>query len=129
MVESVYNMAHRYQPITVAVESNGFQSVLGPLFDMWCRQEHVPPLPLAMLPNYKEKKGVRIQRLDPYLANREIRFRQCNGSDLTVEQLQMFPDKDWHDDGPDALEMAIRTLIQIIDRAGHDEFEVELARI
>ncbi len=129
MVQDVYEMAQRYQPITVAVESNGFQAVLGPLFDLWCRQQNVPPLPLAMLPNYKEKKGVRIQRLDPYLANKELRFFNCPGCEMTIEQLQMFPDKDWHDDGPDALEMAIRTLLQISQRAGADDFELELARI
>jgi predicted phage terminase large subunit-like protein len=53
-------------------------------------------------------KLVRIRRLSPYLAARRLRFkRHSPGTQLLVEQLKMFPVGD-HDDGPDALEMAIR---------------------
>lgn len=112
LVEDAVAMYQRLRPSVVAVESNGFQAVLGSLFDMYCQQHNIPPLPLAML-HHHEKKIVRIQRLDPHLANKSILFRPCAGSSLTIEQLQMFPDKDWHDDGPDALEMGIRTLGEV----------------
>lgn len=115
LVEAAVAMHRRLQPSVIAVESNGFQSVLGSLFDLYCQQHNLPPLPLAML-NHHEKKIVRIQRLDPHLANKSIRFKRCQGCEMTVEQLQMFPDKDWHDDGPDALEMAIRTMGEVAIR-------------
>jgi predicted phage terminase large subunit-like protein len=53
-------------------------------------------------------KEVRIRRLGPYLAARRMRFKAgTSGTRLLVEQLREFPAGD-HDDGPDALEMAIR---------------------
>lgn len=125
LVEDAVRMSHRLRPAVVAVESNGFQAVLGSLFQMYFERENLPPLPLAML-HHHEKKIVRIQRLDPHLANKSIRFRRCAGGELTVEQLQMFPDKEWHDDGPDALEMAIRTMGEIV--GGDSDFETEQVR-
>jgi hypothetical protein len=53
-------------------------------------------------------KQVRIRRLGSYLSTRRFRFKSNSPStSLLVEQLKQFPIAD-HDDGPDALEMAIR---------------------
>ena len=53
-------------------------------------------------------KQVRIRRLGPYLAQRRLRFLQGSpGTQLLVDQLRDFP-LGTHDDGPDALEMALR---------------------
>ena len=53
-------------------------------------------------------KQVRIRRLGPYLSSSRIRFKANSpGTRLLVEQLGTFPIGD-HDDGPDALEMAVR---------------------
>ena len=53
-------------------------------------------------------KPVRIRRLGPFLSSRRLRFKSDSpGTRLLLEQLQEFPAAD-HDDGPDALEMAIR---------------------
>ena len=41
-----------------------------------------------------------------------IRFRNTPGTREMVDQLQAFPDGD-HDDGPDALEMALRLLCEL----------------
>lgn len=112
IVADTIGMWQRYSPGVVGIESNGFQGVLGQLFDLRCEQERLPPLPLSMVHNH-EKKQVRIQRLDGYLANGKIRFRDNPFNRLLVEQLQMFPLKDYHDDGPDALEMAVRLLIHL----------------
>lgn len=113
IVQDAVRMAEEYRPHALVVEANGFQAVLGNLFSLHCQMENKPPQPLAMLDN-REKKIVRIQRLDPYLANHELVFRRCNGCEMLIEQLQMFPDKDWHDDGPDALEMAIRLCEELL---------------
>jgi hypothetical protein len=96
----------------VLCESNGFQAVLKDLFDLWCQSNRLMPLPLFMR-HHDEKKGVRIQRLDPYLNNQMIRLLRSDGNELLYEQTQMFPDKQWHDDGPDGLEMAIAGLLDI----------------
>jgi predicted phage terminase large subunit-like protein len=53
-------------------------------------------------------KDVRIRRLTPYLARGAMRFKGGSpGAELLVRQLMEFPNGD-HDDGPDALEMAVR---------------------
>ncbi|NUQ61940.1 MAG: hypothetical protein HUU20_05605, partial [Pirellulales bacterium] len=65
-------------------------------------------------------KRVRIRRLAPLLAARRLRFRaDCPSTRLLVHQLQEFPVGD-HDDGPDALEMAVRLAEELL--AGtHDD--------
>jgi predicted phage terminase large subunit-like protein len=53
-------------------------------------------------------KIVRIRTLTPLLAQHRLKFkRDSRGTRLLVEQLRDFPNGD-HDDGPDALEMALR---------------------
>ena len=59
-------------------------------------------------------KPVRIRRLGPYLSSRRLRFKSASpGTRLLVEQLQTFPLSD-HDDGPDALEMALRLAAELL---------------
>lgn len=112
IVNDTLAMFDRHNPTLLAVEGNVFQAVLGTLFDIECRARNRPPLPLILVHNW-ENKGVRIQRLDPHLANKKLRLRRCDGCDTLIEQLQMFPDKGHHDDGPDAIEGAIRVMNQV----------------
>jgi predicted phage terminase large subunit-like protein len=59
-------------------------------------------------------KQIRIRRLGPYLSSRRLRFKSDSpGTRLLVEQLQEFPIGD-HDDGPDALEMALRLAADVL---------------
>ena len=51
------------------------------------------------------KKDIRIQALQPLIKNGTIRFQK--NQRLLLEQLKYYPLAD-HDDGPDALEMAVR---------------------
>ena len=74
------------------------------------RALNVRPTPL----DNRTNKLVRIRRLGPYLASHRLRFKSGSpGTRLLVEQLQEFPISD-HDDGPDALEMAIRLAAQTL---------------
>jgi predicted phage terminase large subunit-like protein len=58
-------------------------------------------------------KEVRIRRIGPYLAQRQMRFKaRSPGTLLRVQQLKDFPLGD-HDDGPDALEAAIRLAVDL----------------
>ncbi|MEQ8788911.1 MAG: terminase family protein [Pirellulaceae bacterium] len=103
------DLVHRYPIDQFGIESNAFQHLLEPEFNRQCRERRMPPLPIRMLHNHQNKRMIRIPRLGPYLARRELRFRDCEGCRLLVRQLEEFPLAE-HDDGPDALEMALRLL-------------------
>jgi len=58
---------------------------------------------------------VRIRRLGPYLAQRKLRFKSRSpGTALLIQQMKDFPVGD-HDDGPDALEMALRLMMELFN--------------
>ena len=54
-------------------------------------------------------KSLRDAALGIYFARAQVRFRNTAGTRLLIEQLREFPQAD-HDDGPDALELAVRRL-------------------
>lgn len=97
----------RFEPDVFGVETNQFQELLAAEFEAEFRRQGmlaVRPWPIENTAN----KQVRIRRLGPHLAARRLRFRHGSpGTALLVEQLAEFPVGD-HDDGPDALEMALR---------------------
>lgn len=72
------------------------------------------PLPLTTQEN-KEKKVSRIMRLGPYLKNERIKLRRgSRGCEILERQLRAFPISSEHDDGPDALAMAIERLGKLV---------------
>ena len=97
----------KYHPTIFGVESNQFQELLCDEFDKQFLALGMPPVyPIEN----KLNKMIRIRRLGSYLSLR--RFRFCSPSPscrLLVEQLRSFPAGS-HDDGPDALEMAVRII-------------------
>ncbi len=109
IVEDVIRIFATYHPNVVGIESDGFQAVLHPLFDQYCQLHNVPPLPIALIQNGPiGSKNARVACLDPYLANRQLAFPRTDGNRMMMDQLRAFPLKGHHDDGPDALEMAMR---------------------
>jgi hypothetical protein len=59
---------------------------------------------------------MRIRRLSPRLSKRRLRFLTNSPStQLLVDQLRDFPNGA-HDDGPDALEMALRLAGDVLNR-------------
>jgi len=89
------------------VEANQFQELLAEPLEAEFRRRGLMGFSPWLIRNHVNKL-VRIRRLGPLLARRTLRFRQGSpGARLLVEQLRTFPIGD-HDDGPDALEMAIR---------------------
>lgn len=95
-------------PLTaLAVENN---DSLGMLVDEFHEQIQARQIvvPLQAIRN-TVNKVVRVRRLGIYLARKQIRFRNTSGTRALVEQLREFPNAA-HDDGPDALEMAVRML-------------------
>lgn len=107
----------RFRPDAFGIEANQFQDLLGQDFaDEFRRQGLLQFQPWAL--DNQVPKLVRIRRLGPYLSSRRIKFKDhCPSTRLLVEQLKEFPVGD-HDDGPDALEMALRLAAEMA--AGED---------
>ena len=103
----------QFRPDVFGIEANQFQDLLGTEFEAEFRRQGMlgtRPWPL----DNRVNKQVRIRRLGPYLAARRLRFNGGSpGTHLLVEQLEEFPVGD-HDDGPDALEMALRLAADLL---------------
>ncbi|MCE9604578.1 MAG: hypothetical protein K8U03_06690 [Planctomycetia bacterium] len=97
----------QFGPDAFGVEANHFQELLGDeLVREAQRQGRYDFAPWSI--SNTAPKRVRIRRLSPLLAQRRLAFRSnSSGTRLLVDQLRDFPCGD-HDDGPDALEMALR---------------------
>jgi hypothetical protein len=59
-------------------------------------------------------KVVRIQHLGLYFGRSQMRFRNTRGTRMLVDQLRDFPNAAF-DDGPDALDLAVRTLELVLN--------------
>ena len=107
MIAAAVDAVRRFQPDVFGVEANQFQSLLADAMQREFRDRGMLAIRPALIEN-RDNKLLRIRRLGPYLASRLFRFhRPTPGTRLLVDQLRMFPIAD-HDDGPDALEMAVR---------------------
>lgn len=110
LVRDAVIFSREHQAHAVGVEINQFQELLEPEIARAASEMGGQPLPLYGITNTVAKE-LRIGRLGPYLARKEIVFRDTADNRLLVSQLKEFPNGD-HDDGPDALEMAIRLGIE-----------------
>jgi len=97
----------RFRPNAFGVEANQFQELLcGEFASEFARQAISHTIPAAI--HNSANKLVRIRRLGPYLSQRRLKFLANSPSTrMLVDQLRDFP-SGAHDDGPDALEMALR---------------------
>lgn len=106
-----------FNPDAVAVETNQFQELLlSPL------QEAAKAAGIVTLPTYRidnmVPKQVRIRRLSAPLSQKRLRFKSRSpGTQLMVQQLRDWPQGDY-DDGADALEMARRLAIELLNKGG-----------
>ncbi len=113
MVAAGAEICRRFRPHAFGVEINQFQELLASEFAAeFQRQGLIDVEPWSV--DNRVNKQVRIRRLGPYLSSRRLRFKAGSPSTrLLVEQLREFPLAD-HDDGPDALEMAIRLAGELV---------------
>jgi Terminase RNaseH-like domain len=115
MVTDGVALCLRLRPHAFGVEANLYQELLcGEFTAEFARQQisHIVPATI----NNQVSKAVRIRRLGPYLSQRRLKFLKCSPSTrLLVDQLRDFP-VGTHDDGPDALEMAIRLAEEVWHR-------------
>lgn len=113
MITDLVRWAGKLFPVAVGIESNMWQELLCGEFAAACQRAALVPPVVIPLENM-EAKEVRIRRLDPWLSSRRLHFLDGDqGTRLTVQQMQDFPIGD-HDDGPDAVEMAIRVLLYLM---------------
>jgi predicted phage terminase large subunit-like protein len=92
----------RYRCIAHGFEDVAFQDVMKQWIDDLSRENRIY-LPCVGIPQ-KSDKVQRITRLSPLVENGTILFRR--DQTLLIEEIIHFPKAD-HDDGPDALEMAV----------------------
>jgi predicted phage terminase large subunit-like protein len=110
MIDTALEIQREFLPDWFGVEVNQFQQLLAD--DLWAKTDSMRlPVPLWTINNTINKE-VRIRRLTPWLSRKTMRFKaNSRGAQLLVEQLRDFPLAD-HDDGPDALEMAMRLICE-----------------
>lgn len=112
LVEEGVEHCRRFQPWGLGVEGNTWQDLLETMFAPHLHAlDHSYGVNLHMIHNHVNKL-LRIKRLDPFLRHRRLRFRNTPGGRLLVQQLREFP-MAAHDDGPDALEMALRWMSEL----------------
>ncbi|HSG73070.1 MAG TPA: terminase family protein [Planctomycetaceae bacterium] len=110
IVRDAVQMMEELNPTVLAVEQNMFQELLAPMFDQACDERHIPPFNIQLVHN-SESKHVRIRSLGPFLEREKLLLhKDCNSNKILYGQLRDFGIKGKHDDGPDALEGAIRVL-------------------
>lgn len=104
----------RFRPNLFGVEVNQYQELLCGEFAAEFRRQGLPHVAPCGVHNIANKL-VRIRCLGPYLSNRRFRFlRGSAATKLLVDQLRDFP-TGAHDDGPDALEMAMRLANDLLE--------------
>lgn len=110
-VEEGLELARQWQPDGFVIETNQFQQLVKTQYVARAKELGIAP-PVYTIDN-RVRKETRIRRLGPYLENRTLRLRgDSTGARLLGEQLMTFPNGE-HDDFPDALEMALRTMIRL----------------
>ncbi len=107
MVADGVALCLRFRPHSFGVEANQFQELLCGEFATEFARRGVGHIVPAAIHNHANKL-VRIRRLGPYLSQHRLRFLSNSPfTRMLVDQLRDFP-AGAHDDGPDALEMALR---------------------
>jgi hypothetical protein len=108
LIDNINNHCIAHSPVVFGVEANGFQEMIV--------DEAVakyPLLPLQPIQNYGIHKNTRISRLSIWFQRRFFRYKRgCKSTKLLIQMLLDHP-KSLHDDGPDALEGALRVLTSV----------------
>jgi predicted phage terminase large subunit-like protein len=108
------DFASIFHPEIIGIETNMWQVMLAD--EVWQQSKNLGMAENIWEINNWENKIVRIRStLTSYLARGALRFRDTPGTRLLVEQLKGFPTCK-HDDGPDALEMAVRIVREVFRR-------------
>lgn len=113
-----------YRPDHFGCEKTQFQELLLPQFEAALPRAKMTMTQVWGIDN-TTPKVTRIRSLTRALAQGRIKIRRSPGSSLLVEQLKGFPTHKF-DDGPDALEMAIRLCEELLQGSELHEPEGEV---
>jgi predicted phage terminase large subunit-like protein len=102
-IETIFAYYARYRFRNFAIETNQFQELLAQEVERRGRELGLYP-PIERVTHTRDKI-LRVQTLHPWLKNGTVRVSRRHA--LLLEQARFFP-KGKHDDGLDALEMAVR---------------------
>lgn len=109
-IDTIIRFIDLYKMIQFGVESNGFQQLMSEELTAKC-----PLAPILQIDNHNVHKNTRISRLALWFQRRFFIFKKgCRHTKILMQQLLDHPNAD-HDDGPDALEGAIRVLTMSCD--------------
>jgi phage terminase large subunit-like protein len=112
LVTDTLHACERFKPDLLGIEANQFQELLIHEFERVSGGRFGLSWPVFGIIN-KVPKLVRIRRLGQYITRRELRIAADPSGLLLLRQLQEFPLGE-HDDGPDALEMAVRLILEAL---------------
>lgn len=118
MVDDGINWMKFIRPNAFGCETNQFQELLAPQFESRFDEISLTLDWVFKINNHLDKR-IRIRSLTSRLAKGLMKFRRSPGSSLLVEQLKGFPSHKF-DDGPDALEMAIRLCEELLGGTTHE---------
>lgn len=108
IIADTLTLSDRWRPHAIGIEAVAFQSLL---VAELTRQRQVP-YPVYGIQCGAQAKELRIRRLGPAIVRRELRIADTPGGRLMCRQLRDWPMGE-HDDGPDALEMALRLMTEM----------------
>lgn len=122
IVDDGVELCRQFRPEALGIEENAWQDLLADMMTPRLHELNMIGIDVHTIGNYSVAKENRIRRIDPYLRNRRIKFRNTPGCKLLVNQLSEFPLAQ-HDDGPDALEMALRWAESMFHDSGEPQDE------
>jgi hypothetical protein len=114
MCDFLVELYRKRNPDIIALEENGFQELIRIPLEQSCTKYAVTPN-IQPIVNTVAKQ-VRIRRLTPYLAQKQIKFRRTPGTMMLVDQLKKYRVPPiGHDDGCDSLEQGLRVMIDLFN--------------
>ena len=113
MIDTLVSFNERVRPTVTGIESVAFQELLAPVY-IQAQIDHAYYDSPELIENTVPKR-IRIARLGYWLRTHRVKIKNNAAGQLLIKQLRDFPYGD-HDDGPDAMEMALRLLLQICDQ-------------
>lgn len=126
-LRGLYELYQRWEPRAMFWEDNGQQSIMQELF-LQEAEKRGQYLPLKPITNSQNKQSRIEGTLFPLIENCRVFFHPQNAMQRRlVEQLLDFPDGA-HDDGPDALEMAVRMGLRWLKRGGRGALPRTIAK-
>lgn len=111
-IDTILRFMDLHKMLAFGVEANGFQQLMAEEL-----QAKSPLASIIQINHNNVHKNTRISRLAIWFQRRFFIFKRgCRHTKIMMQQLLDHPNAD-HDDGPDGLEGAIRTLTMYVDLA------------